>query len=238
MKDGEQHFVEATANTEQRLDRERIRDVMGSMQPLNMITESVMKLRKELREQLLAESNGEVRTQMVEKFNEDLHDFHRTYLEGLVTMVRFEKYSDMKALPFLSLYARYKGFFEHLGNEYENFFINKEKFGRTTMDFQEYLLSGWDVFVYLLPEPLHKIYDMVAIADHTEIEETDWDGEKKKKGKEIIRRNGECGGRVFAFVYVEEDGNNEEGERVRIFHFYSVSVDGKEMRHFKHERSK
>ena len=237
MKDGELLFAEATANMEQKVLKERIKDFMANIEPLDILTEFVMKMRKELRETLIKEESEDVREKIIEKFNEDLHDFHAVYLEGLITMRRFEERSQIKVLSFLSLYVRYREFFQQIENKYEDFVLNKAKFGRTVMDFKEYLLSGWDVFVYLMPEPLHTMYDMVEISDDTVLEETDWDGTKEKRGKEIIRRNGECGGIVFAFVHVEE-GNNEEGESVRIFYFYSISIDGKEMRYFRHEKSK
>jgi len=235
MKDGELLFAKATANTEQKLLRERIRDIMTSVEPLGLLTEFVMKLRRELRKTLLEEKDGAAREKILEKFNEDLHDFHVAYLEGLVIMHQYDEYSELKALPFLSFNVRHKELFQHIDNDYGNFFVNSGSFRGLDMDFKDFLRSGWDVLVYLVPEPLHTLYDMVEITEDTLLEETDWDGTKEKRGKEVIRRNGECGGKVLTFVHVEEE-NNEEEENVVVMHFYAVSIDGKEMRHYRHER--
>jgi hypothetical protein len=236
MKDGELLFVEATANTKQEFLRERIRDVVNGVESIALLTESIIKQRAKLRVDLLASKDKLDRERIIEKFNEDLRDFEIVYLEGLVAMLQFAGHSDIKALSFLSLYARYKEIFRNVDKNMADFSINKIKIKRgVSFDVQDFLLSGWDVFVYELSRPPDDSFGWVGIDDDTVIEETDWDGVKSKQGKEIIRRNGECGGKVFAFVYVEKtsEGRNDE----RVLHFYSVSIDGKEMRHYTYKRS-
>jgi len=234
MKDGELLFVAATANTEQVLLKESMKDLMVCREPLEILTDAVMQQRVKLRTEILGVEDVEAREKVLEKYVEDLHDFHVSYLNGLIAMNLYKKYSDMKALPFLSYYTRYKKMLD-LVDKVDNFLINVLELDGLVFDIQEFLLSSWDVLIYVLDKPLHDEWDMEEVTPDSVIEEVDWDGVKPKKGREIIRRNGECGGRVVAFVYVEEVDSEGE-ENVRMVHFYSISVDGKTMRHFKHER--
>jgi len=241
MKEGELLFIEATANTEQIFMRERIEDVIYNDVPIELLTGAVMHYRTLFRKKLLKAENNDEREKAIEEFNKQLHDFEVAYLKGLMAMSGFGGYSGIKAVPFLSWYTRYSKMLEIITTPISDFATNtlRFRFGRpnVTFDVQKRILSGWDVFIYRLPSKPDSSWDLVEIDDSTVIEETDWDGTKTKKGIEIIRRNGECGGKVFVFVYME-DVNNEEGTaREKMFHFYSVSIDGKEMRHYQTKQS-
>jgi hypothetical protein len=236
MNDGELLFLKTTANTEQNFMRERISDVMYSENPLDLITDVVMAQRVLLRKRLLDAESDEEREEAKVHFAELLRDFELAYLRGMKAMPDFERLSGIKAVSFLFWYTRYFKFLDMIENPASNYVENEYifRFGRSNKTFkiQDFLLSDWDVLIYLLPDKPDFSWDVVEISDDTEIEETDWDGTKTKKGKEIIRRNGECGGKVFVFVYMEDVNNEGSGTKEKLFHFYSVSTDGREMRHY------
>jgi hypothetical protein len=186
---------------------------LSGERPMLAITKYVMSMRKELREIVLnAADAGEIAKAM-EKYWEhlgecyaverDMYDIAKSFMDSTETRICVsELYHFLHRTKILYNMTQKA--------------VHVNRFPFNAMDFKEYFNAWWPIIFFELEEDPRVIFgDSVKfkeISSSTIIEDTDYRGKMKKKGMEIVRRNGEIfsgeeeeGGVVIIYVWIQDN---------------------------------
>lgn len=182
--------------------------------PMMAITKYVMSVRRKLRETVLNATDADEVAKAMEKYWEhlgecyaverDMYDVAKSFIDSTVgTRVcvsgLYHFLHRTKILHDMTQKAVY---------------VNRFPFN--AMDFKEYFNAWWPIVFFELEEDprvvLGNSVKFKEISSSTIIEDTDYRGKLKKKGMEIIRRNGEVfsgeeeeGGVVIVYVWIQDN---------------------------------
>lgn len=216
----------------------KINQIFNSTDMLKPITSAVMKMRQDLRNFIVEKMHENRDTansiamdnivmDKTEVYYKHLTNLYSVYFSAVELMSVFGKVVDIRVMEFLKFYNRYRELLTYITDDYYMDSLND-------YDLRMSFYSSWSVYAFRVKQPLHTVFKMREIDEDSIIEETDWDGTKSMKGLHIIRRNGECDGVILSLLFIEEvdESKSREKKKKQILHFYSVSEDGKEYRHF------
>jgi uncharacterized protein YuzB (UPF0349 family) len=186
---------------------------VSSERPMLAITKYVMGLRKDLRKTVLEAKDADEISNIMEKYWKCLAECY-VVERDMYDMSKF--FVDNVGVP-VCVSALYH--FLHrtkLLYDIPQKAIHTDRLPFNPMDFKEYFNAWWPIIFFELEEDPRKVLgDSVKfkeVSSSTVIEDTDYRGKMKKKGMEIIRRNGEIfsgeeeeGGVVVVYVWIQDN---------------------------------